>query len=330
MNNTSEFDFYKLKKWVNVERLQWWNLASKKDAIPFIEKHLDILHEQSISYKYEIPNKYFEQLSINPFAVEMLRRHPDKILWNDFVRNPNAIHVIEENIDLCFQSLDSYGKIQLLLHPNFIHIVEKNSYKIIDKFLCRSCLPILIRKENPVYMDLFEKYMMKNPDILPIPACDYIWDEIVKNPCAMNVIKKYLHQLSRRCWQTLAKNPNAIHVVEENLDKLTKDGWDNLCENPNAIPLLKQHIDKINWFKLSYNKNAHIIFEEYPEKIVCYSFIDYDNFSINSPIFEYDYDAIEKRCTIYKEELMQIALHPYRIEKYLQQGISIGELDNYI
>jgi hypothetical protein len=48
------------------------------------------------------------------------------------------------------------------------------------------------------------------------------------------------------------------------------------------------------------------------------------------PIFELDYDAIKKRCSIYKEELLQIALHPSRIEQYLQQGISVGELDNYI
>ena len=72
--------------------------------------------------------------------------------------------------------------------------------------------------------------------------------------------------------------------------------------------------------------------EKYPEKIklVCYTFVDYKNFSINSPIFEIDYDAIMKRCSIYKEELMAIALHPSRIEKYLALGINIEELDNYI
>ena len=31
----------------------------------------------------------------------------------------------------------------------------------------------------------------------------------------------------------------------------------------------------------------------------------------------------------FKEELMQVALHPSRIENYLAQGISIDELDNY-
>jgi hypothetical protein len=320
----SEFDFYKLKKWVKIDRLHWWNLITKKDAIPFIEKHIDVLRNDIMTHKHN------EKLSINPFAINILRKYPDIISWNDFVTNPNAIHVIEENIDVCFESLNAYGRVKLLSHPNFIHIIEKNTDKIIDKLLCKSCLPIVARKEEPIYMDLLEKYMKKNPDILPSPACDYIWDDIMKNPYAINIIKTYLHKLSLSCWQSLAENPNAIPILENNLDKLTQQGWNNLCENPNAIPLLKKNIDKINWFKFCNNKNAAEILEQYPDKIQCYSFVDYDNFSIYSSIFEIDYDAIEKRCYIYKEELMQVALHPSRIEKYLESGISVEELDNYI
>ena len=58
--------------------------------------------------------------------------------------------------------------------------------------------------------------------------------------------------------------------------------------------------------------------------------MNYENFSVTAPIFELDYDAIEKRCSIYKEELIATALHPSRIEEYLKQGISIHDLDNYI
>ena len=59
--------------------------------------------------------------------------------------------------------------------------------------------------------------------------------------------------------------------------------------------------------------------------------MDYlDNLSTNHTIFELDYNALEERCNIYKEELMQVALHPSRIEKYLEQGIAIEDLDNYI
>jgi uncharacterized membrane protein YkvA (DUF1232 family) len=317
----NEYDFYKVKNWVDLERLHWWKLVLQKETIPFIEKHIDML------CKYNL----LEKLSLNPFAVELLENHPEKIIWMEFVKNPNAMHVIEKHLDICFASLNSYGKIQLLSHPNFIHIIPKHIDKIVDKLLCRSCIPIIARKRNIVFIDLLEKYMLKYPDKVPdFLSGSYFWDDLASNPCAVQIIEKYLNKLVNSSWQSLAINPQAISILEENLHKLNEIGWYNLCENPNAIPILKKNMDKINWFKLCNNKNAHQIIEECPEKICSYSFIDYDNFSIHSPIFEYDYLTIEKRCNIYKEELMQIALHPSRIEGYLRLGIKVEELDNFI
>jgi len=59
--------------------------------------------------------------------------------------------------------------------------------------------------------------------------------------------------------------------------------------NPNAIHLLEQNLDKINWSNLSRNPS----------------------------IFEYDYEALKKRCNMYKEELIKKALHPSIIKRYL-------------
>jgi hypothetical protein len=53
-------------------------------------------------------------------------------------------------------------------------------------------------------------------------------------------------------------------------------------------------------------------------------------FSKNTSIFELDYNALKERCSIYKWELLSIALHPSRIEKYLEMGIKWSELDNYL
>jgi len=47
-------------------------------------------------------------------------------------------------------------------------------------------------------------------------------------------------------------------------------------------------------------------------------------------MFELDYDALKDRCSIYKEELIQIALHPSKIQKLLDLGIEIGDFDDYI
>jgi hypothetical protein len=61
-----------------------------------------------------------------------------------------------------------------------------------------------------------------------------------------------------------------------------------------------------------------------PDKIV------WGCLSENPSIFELDYNAIKERCSIYKWELFEIALHPSRIEKYIEMGIDMGELSNYI
>ena len=122
-------------------------------------------------------------------------------------------------------------------------------------------------------------------------------------------------------WTYLSKNPNAIHLLEANPDKIH---WTYLSMNPNAIHLLEANPDKIHWTYLSMNPNAIHFLEANPDKIY------WSCLSSNPSIFELDYLALKERCNIYKEELTQKAFHPSRIQKYLDMGISIDELDNCI
>lgn len=314
----SEFDFYKFKSWVKPEKIYWKDLVSYKNLIPFIEKNINLLCDESL-----------KKLSRNPFAIELLIKNKDKISWNDFVNNPNAIHVIEDNFDLCIKSINWRGKIDLLRHPNFIHILKKYNNKIVDDLLFADCLSILAKNTNPEYINLLEKYMKKCPELVKNNKY-YLWIDICDNPNAIHIIEQYLDKLPQNCWAVLANNPAAIQLLENNLDKLDETGWRNLSKNPNAIHILEKNIDKINWFSLSNNLNGGKILEKYTQNIKFYSFFDYDNLSVNSYILEIDYEAIQKRCNIYKEELISIALHPYRIEEYLKQGISREDLDKYI
>lgn len=89
---------------------------------------------------------------------------------------------------------------------------------------------------------------------------------------------------------------------------------------------LKEYIqeDKLNWEWLSLNPNAIHLLEQTPDKNV------WGCLSANPSIFELDYNAIKERCSIYKWELLEMALHPSRIEKYIDIGIEMGELCNYI
>ena len=121
----------------------------------------------------------------------------------------------------------------------------------------------------------------------------------------------------------LSENPNAIHLLEKNQDKIN---WAELSRNPNpyAIALLEKNQDKIDWKSLALNPNAIHLLEANQDKII------WHRLSTNPAIFEIDYEALKKRCLIYSEELIQKAFHPSRIQKYLDMGISIDELDDCI
>jgi hypothetical protein len=52
--------------------------------------------------------------------------------------------------------------------------------------------------------------------------------------------------------------------------------------------------------------------------------------SLNPAIFELNFSGLKERCAIYKEELIQITSHPSRLQKLLDQGISIEDLESYL
>jgi hypothetical protein len=79
-----------------------------------------------------------------------------------------------------------------------------------------------------------------------------------------------------------------------------------LQENYPKFEELEEPLMKIDWKYLSSLNNTFLRKED-------------------PPLLE----LITKRCSIYKEELMQKALNPSRIQKYLDEGIA-EELDNYI
>jgi hypothetical protein len=38
-------------------------------------------------------------------------------------------------------------------------------------------------------------------------------------------------------------------------------------------------------------------------------------------------DALKERCGVFKEELIQRAMHPSRIQRWLEMGLEIEDLD---
>ena len=121
----------------------------------------------------------WDDLSSNPNAVHILEKNLDKVDWDCLSGNPNAIHILEKNIDkVDWDCLSG--------NPNAVHILEKN----IDK------------------VD---------------------WGDLSWNPNAVHILEKNIDKVD---WEWLSGNPNAIHILEKNLDKVD---WDCLSDNPNFI-----------------------------------------------------------------------------------------------
>ena len=111
---------------------------------------------------------------------------------------------------------------------------------------------------------------------------------------AMTLFSNNIDKINALCWVGLSSNPSdgAMTLLENNIDKID---WSGLSMNSSerAMTLLAQNIDKINLFWLFYNPN----------------------------IFEYNYDSMQNRCNIYKEDLIKNRFHPRNIFKFNAWGV---------
>ena len=87
----------------------------------------------------------WDELSSNPNAIHILEKNLDKVDWHWLSSNPNAIHIIENNLDkvdwgmlstnpnaiyILENNLDKVDWYGLSTNPNAIHILENNLDKV--------------------------------------------------------------------------------------------------------------------------------------------------------------------------------------------------------
>jgi hypothetical protein len=64
-------------------------------------------------------------LSKNPNAIHLLEQNMNKINWDSLSANPNTIHLLEQNMEnINWNNLSS--------NPNAIHLLEKIKYLLIN------------------------------------------------------------------------------------------------------------------------------------------------------------------------------------------------------
>lgn len=74
------YNIYKLRDWIDANKLEWGLLSMNPNAIHLLEKNKD-----KINWFY---------LSRNPNAIHLLEQNTDNIDWGYLSANPNAIHLL--------------------------------------------------------------------------------------------------------------------------------------------------------------------------------------------------------------------------------------------
>jgi len=336
---------YKLRKEIDIHRLNWSYLVDNPHpgATKLIQENIDKIRSEDFYCISRNPMHidiilknmdkiHFGYLSENPAAMHLLLKQPERINLELFSLNPNfkAIEIIEkmilENIEIKYRLINRADRGNLLRNIKYPHKIS---------FI------LLAMNSNPKAMELLEKYdehflktsfeydqwsiLSENPSaayLLKKYPEKIDWSRIVynTNPEAIRIIEQNLDKISSFVY--LSENENAVHIIEPNLHKI--HDWIFLSKNKKAMHILEKNLDKVNWKTFSENPSAIDILLENLDK-VCYN-----RLSKNPAIFEYDYQSLKERCDIYREELMKKTMYPLRIQKLLEQGIDLEDLEFYL
>ena len=138
-----------------------------------------------------------------------------------------------------------------------------------------------------------------------------IWLDIFKNP-SNPLTKSFIESLKPNHWSHLSRIDEAVPLLALHLDKVD---WANLTRNnnPDVIPILENNWEKVDKMFFCTNPNVLPLLEKYPEKIRWWIY-----FGWNLNIYEPDYENIQKRMNIFKEELLTAAFHPNRVAKMIE------------
>ena len=162
----------------NPDKIDWKYLSGNPNAICLLENHMKYYNYFEWLYNLIDGLKYFNNnirngvdnsgsgtamqslrsvpsltisiswaiLSLNPNAIHLLEKNPDKIDWKWLSLNPNAIHLLERNPDKIYWQ-------QLSGNHNAIHLLEQYPYKIDWQQLSRNSNAIHLLEKNPDKID---------------------------------------------------------------------------------------------------------------------------------------------------------------------------------
>jgi len=274
-----------------------WQLKSWVDPTKLSGFYISF-NPNAIDYLYTNQDLInWDSLSQNEEAIWFLLENPNKINWHQLSLNPAAIHILAQNMSqINWSNLSKNPKaINILLH------YDKHIHNYCNKYNFN---------QNPHPKAI--QYFLDNPD-------EIIWEAMSYNLACKPIFEKYGYH--HAYWLALSKNPDLIDVLLQNIG-LIYWPYFSINTSPKAIEYLKCNPDKIDWVFLSMNPAAEELILENIDKV------DWTTLSKNPIIFEFNIYKSEtvKSTQIYKEELIAMAMHPDRINKYIRAGYSLYDI----
>jgi membrane-bound lytic murein transglycosylase MltF len=117
---------------------------------------------------------------MNPAAIPLLEKYPEKIDWELLSENPAAIHLIESNL---------------------------NNTKITRKWTVTNPTEFL---SNPAEFLSVDNAIETEEDVVS-------WDGLSQNPAAIHLLEQHPYKIN---WYWLSANPSAIHLLEQHQENI--------------------------------------------------------------------------------------------------------------
>jgi len=342
-----EFDFYEIKEWggMSPELFRLLAYNTHPFATTILESNIQLLDSSYlVAYgrhilgsRTEINNKatFYRRLreihkdAVLPYCHStaiFLSGIEDIVITNreDLEKHRGSwlysyiIAAICEKKDMTFIRLIKYSELcwfELCINTNpcVIEFLKKNRHKIIWSVLSTNtsdaAADFLLEKEQEMDIKWISASQNTNQKITRLfPSIKERLN--IKRLCGNasdDAVKLLLSEMySFIDWETFCMNPNnyavehiyGMSMVNPN-DKRIR--WDYLCMNKNKhiIPILRNNQNKINW----------------------------EIFIKNEVCFAYNYEMIELRASIFKEELIGAVFSPERIMKKISDSRVNDESD---
>lgn len=220
----------------------------------------------------------------NKKIIDFIKK--DDICWYNLCKNPNAINLIENNLDKldekCWLSLCSNKSLDV------INLIKKNMDKL---------------KNDEYWNILSENYYAVDIILNNIDKCKLIFLCKNENPKIIEYLEKNIDKFSHNEWVNICYNKNAINIIKNNLNTIINELKNHfnieligvirqLCSNENSYDIIINYIDIFDmycWYALTMSNSKNfikLIDDNFDNIITIYSFKLYTN--------EYAYDILKK------------------------------------